>query len=251
MPDGTAVIADRRNDENTMIAGLHAATLLFHNHALALSSATDPATRFAEARRLTTWHYQWIVLHEFLPAIVGQKRVDQVLRNGRKYRPSGEPFIPVEFRSPAYRLHTLARPSYRLNFTGGLSGGPLFLFLFHPSQNGRSDPDDLRGGHRARRRFVDWRRSSGFPGFESSMRNTKKLDRLLSTPLFTLPLRSRRDPPTVLAQRNLLRHVTWGIPSGQAIAQAMGEEAARPERPQRAARLRTRARPVDAALVTR
>jgi hypothetical protein len=175
---------------------------------------------------LTTWHYQWIVLHEFLPAIVGQKRVDQVLRNGRKhYRPSGEPFIPVEFQI-AYRLHTLARPSYRLNFTGGPSGGPLFLFLFHPSQNGRADPDDLRGGHRAPRRFVDWQTFFRFPGFDSSMRNTKKIDRLLSTPLFTLPLSAiaTGDPPTVLAQRNLLRHVTWGIPSGQAIAQAMGEK---------------------------
>src|SRR5205823_2689302 len=29
--NGTAIIADRRNDENLMIAGLHAAFLLFHN----------------------------------------------------------------------------------------------------------------------------------------------------------------------------------------------------------------------------
>ena len=27
---------------------------------------------FAEARRLTTWHYQWLIVHEFLPQIVGQ-----------------------------------------------------------------------------------------------------------------------------------------------------------------------------------
>jgi hypothetical protein len=59
------------------------------------------------------------------------------------------------------------------------------------------------------------------------MRTTKKVDRLVSTPLFTLPLGAiaTGDPPTVLAQRNLLRHVTWGLPSGQAIAKAMGENA--------------------------
>jgi hypothetical protein len=33
--DGTAIIADPRNDENLMIAGLHAAFLLFHNQAVA------------------------------------------------------------------------------------------------------------------------------------------------------------------------------------------------------------------------
>jgi Animal haem peroxidase len=225
LADGTAVLADRRNDENVMLAGLHAAILRFHNHALDLVGGSDPATRFAEARRLTTWHYQWIVLHQFLPAIVGQRRVDQARRGRRYYRPSGDPFIPVEFQI-AYRLHTLARPSYRLNFTGGPASGPLFLFLFHPSQNGSADPDDLRGGQRAPRRFVDWQTFFPFPGFEAAMRRTKKLDRLLSTPLFTLPLGAiaSGDPPTVLAQRNLLRHVTWGIPSGQAIAKAMNEQ---------------------------
>jgi hypothetical protein len=38
-------------------------------------------------------------------------------------------------------------------------------------------------------------------------------------PLFTI---ASGDPPTSLAQRNLLRHLTWSIPSGQAIANAMG-----------------------------
>ena len=26
---------------------------------------------FAEARRLVTWHYQWIIVNEFLPHIIG------------------------------------------------------------------------------------------------------------------------------------------------------------------------------------
>ena len=220
LSDGTAVIADRRNDENAMISGFQSAFLCFHNRALdvATSQTDAPAARYAEARRLTTWHYQWIVLNEFLPAIVGQKRIDQIRKNGRKYyRPSGEPFVPVEFQI-AYRLHTLARPSYRLNFTGA-SGSPLFLFLFH------SHVEDLRGGQRAPHRFVDWQTFFQFPGVAGT-RTTKKIDRLVSTPMFTLPFSAiaTGDPPTVLAQRNLLRHITWGLPSGQAIAKAMGEK---------------------------
>jgi hypothetical protein len=219
LPDGTAVIADRRNDENAMISALQAAFLRFHNNALdsATNSRSPAHARYAEARRLTTWHYQWIVLTEFLPAIVGQQRVDQILKGGRRiYRPSGEPFIPVEFQI-AYRLHTLARPSYRMNFTGA-SGSPLFLFLFHP------DVEDLRGGQRAPHRFIDWQTFFQFPNVAGT-RTTKKIDRLVSTPLFTLPFSAiaTGDPPTVLAQRNLLRHITWGLPSGQAIAREMRE----------------------------
>lgn len=221
----TAVIADPRNDENLMLAGLHAAILRFHNAAHARTTGTAQS-RFEQARRLTRWHYQWVVLHELLPAFAGQPLVDRILQRGRRfYRPRGEAFIPVEFQI-AYRLHSLARPSYRANFSGGQDGGPLFLFLFDPTQAGAADPDDLRGGQRAPRRFIDWQTFFGFPGFESVMRTTKKLDRLLSTPLFTLPLGAiaTGEPPTVLAQRNLLRHLTWSLPSGQRLAREMEVE---------------------------
>jgi hypothetical protein len=45
----------------------------------------------------------------------------------------------------------------------------------------------------------------------------------LSTPLFNLPLGAIADGslPTSLPQRNLLRHLTWQLPSGQRIAETM------------------------------
>jgi hypothetical protein len=48
-------------------------------------------------RKLTTWHYHWMIIHEFLPQIVGQTLVDDVLRRGgRFYRPErGEAFTHV------------------------------------------------------------------------------------------------------------------------------------------------------------
>jgi hypothetical protein len=36
------------------------------------------------------------------------------------------------------------------------------------------------------------------------------------------------DPPTSLPQRNLLRHLTWSLPSGQDVARAMGIRALGP-----------------------
>ena len=59
------------------------------------------------------------------------------------------------------------------------------------------------------------------------MKRNKRIDTHISTPLFTLPLGAiaSHDAPTVLAQRNLLRQLTWSMPSGQATARAMDQAA--------------------------
>jgi hypothetical protein len=222
-----AIIADARNDENLVLAGLHEAFLLFHNAAVDLvrfrtpSVANDQA--FAEARRLTTWHYQWMILHEFLPLFVGQAMVDAILTHGRRfYMPrNGEAFIPVEFQI-AYRFgHSMVRPSYRANLAGD-HGQPFFGLVFDPSQEGRVDPADLRGGARAPRRFIGWQTFFDFG--DGQVKPNKLIDTKLSTPLFNLPLAAipTGSPPTSLPQRTLLRHLTWQLPSGQAIAEAIG-----------------------------
>ena len=226
--NGTALIADPRNDENLVISGLQAAFLLFHNRVVDLIRDEHPAWEsedvFRAARRLTTWHYQWIILHETLPAFVGTAMVNDVLANGcRFYQPdSGKAFIPVEFQM-AYRFgHSMVRPSYRANFTGN-AGGQFFAMLFE-DQSGSGEPSDLRGGFRSPRRFIGWQTFFRFPGFEQDVRPNKRLDTKLSTPLFHLPLGAiaAGTPPTSLAARNLLRHLTWKLPSGQQIAAAMG-----------------------------
>jgi hypothetical protein len=117
----------------------------------------------------------------------------------------------------------MVRPSYRANFTGN-GGQPFFALVFDPTQEGASDPSDLRGGVRGRRRFVGWTTFFRFEGFEGDVRPNKRIDTTLSTPLFDLPIGTIASgaPPTSLAERNFLRHLTWSIPSGQAIAAAMG-----------------------------
>jgi hypothetical protein len=116
----------------------------------------------------------------------------------------------------------MVRPSYRANFTG-VGGTPFFAMLFD-AQSAIGEPGDLRGGVRGRRRFVGWQTFFRFPGFEADTRPNKRLDTTLSTPLFDLPLGAIASgtPPTSLAERNLLRHLTWRLPSGQSIAAAMG-----------------------------
>ncbi|MGZ8485756.1 MAG: peroxidase family protein [Candidatus Binatia bacterium] len=223
-----AIIADPRNDENLIISGLQAALLKFHNNAVDLVRAQHPRINnynaFHRARRLAIWHYQWMILHEFLPSFVGQPMVDTVLKGGRKYyRPREEAFIPVEFQI-GYRFgHSMIRPSYRANLAGD-NGKPFFGMVFEPAGQGQADPIDLRGGARAPRRFIGWQTFFNFPGFEADVRPNKRIDTKISTPLFNLPLQTifSGTPPTSLMTRNLLRTLTWEVPSGQAIAKAMG-----------------------------
>ncbi|MGI9614812.1 MAG: peroxidase family protein, partial [Acidimicrobiales bacterium] len=85
--EGRAIIADPRNDENLIVAGLQVAFLRFHNEVLAQvrsSGLTDQAA-FDTARQTVVHHYQWLVLHQFLPQFVGRSMVDDILRNGRRY----------------------------------------------------------------------------------------------------------------------------------------------------------------------
>jgi len=129
----------------------------------------------------------------------------------------------LEFQGACYRFgHSMVRPSYRANLAGNAGGSPFFGFIFDPAGENQADPVDLRGGRRAARRFIGWQTFFNFD--DGQVRPNKRIDRKLSTPLFNLPLSAipSADQPTSLPQRNLLRHVTWSLPSGQQMANAMG-----------------------------
>jgi hypothetical protein len=118
--------------------------------------------------------------------------------------------------------HSMVRPSYRANLAGNPDGTAFFGMIFDPAGQGQADPVDLRGGARARRRFIGWQTFFDFQ--DTQLRPNKRIDRRISTPLFRLPLQTipSGDPPISLPQRNLLRHITWSIPSGQRIGQVIG-----------------------------
>ncbi len=224
---GVALAGDPRNDENLIISQLHLAFLRFHNTVLAdvkaaLGSPFTGDEIFAEAQRTVRWHYQWLILHEFLPKTVGQATLDDVLTNGLKhYKWRNDPYIPVEFSVAAYRFgHSQVRPSYRANFGTSATDASLqfFALIFDPAAADPNDPADLRGGRRAARRFIDWQTFFDFG--DSRARPNKKIDTTLSTVLFNL-LGQSPGTPTSLAARNLLRGLTMEVPSGQRVAQAM------------------------------
>jgi hypothetical protein len=97
---GVAIIGDPRNDENIMLSQLHAAFLKFHNAAVDWVKARNRRLDdevFEEAQRLTRWHYQWMIVHEFLPLFIGQQRTSDILNRGRRFYRPRVAFMPVEF----------------------------------------------------------------------------------------------------------------------------------------------------------
>jgi hypothetical protein len=208
---GRALIGDPRNDENLIVAQLHHLFLSFHNKVF--EAHTDntqaDAKRFEQAQRLVRWHYQWVVVNEFLPRIIGSKRTKAIF-GAVDPSPPARPFMPVEFSVAAYRFgHSQVRGGYRMTSAAGAS---LFGSAGQPSLAGfRPFPTNF---------IVDW---SLF--FGMTAQPSKLIDKRLSTDLLNLPdgVVPPGTPPALrsLAVRNLRRGVVMGLPSGQSVASAL------------------------------
>ena len=236
---GKAIIADPRNDQTLVILQLHVALQRFHNKIVDYlrSLRTPRAAVFETARRLARWHYQWMVTHDFLPAIVGRATMDAVFRevgtgvpiiNLKYYKPTnplGRPFIPVEFSVAAYRFgHSITRPRYTVQdyvtnagATVAVSSVPLF-------EAGATDNN--LNGHRPLppRMKIQWSKFFNAAGSPPTARPVRQFDATMGGPLFTLPTTALPDtnPMSLLSSRNLLRGRKMGLPSGQQVARLMG-----------------------------
>jgi hypothetical protein len=211
---GMALIGDPRNDVHLFVAQFHVAMIKFHNRLVdwLREQGVPEAAVFGEAQRLARWHYQWIVLHEFLPRLVGQELMTDVLKHGpRFFRPQGVLAIPLEFADAAYRYgHSQIRHRYRINNDTPLL--PLF-------------PDLVGFDHVPASRVIDWSLLFDLPGHAPAQR-AKKIDGRLARSLIELPLaitgEVEVDAYHSLAVRDLQRGHGLGLPSGEAVSAALG-----------------------------
>jgi hypothetical protein len=115
--EGTAIIGDPRNDSHALMSQMHLAFIHAHNLFVdrARDSGQSDARVFAVAARELVWHYQSVVLREFLPSLIGSELTDLIMGGDRRYyRPSHQAFIPLEFRRrgvPVWSLSNQARLS--------------------------------------------------------------------------------------------------------------------------------------------
>lgn len=231
-----ALIGDGRNDENLVVAQTHLAFLKFHN---ALVEA-NPDASFAEIRRRVVLHYQSIILTDFLPRVLDKDVLADVIANGRRfYTDDLAECMPVEFSVAAYRMgHSMVRPSYewnRLFNSEGSEGIASFAQLFEFSGvSGRrraGDPPFEGLPTLPSNWIVDWRRLYDFSALGEAphpqLNLARKLDTHMALDLQSLPEFQQIQPPLPapllsLATRNLLRGRLLSLPSGQAVAEAMG-----------------------------
>ncbi len=229
-----ADILERRNDENLAIAQTHAAFIKFHNAVVRTLNANGDKKVFEEARKIVTLHYQWIVLHDFLPRIADPLIIDEVLNKGNLfYEPDRtKPQIPVEFSVAAYRLgHSMVRNSYEWNHffrTGGLKGpANLSLLIEFTGHGGLGKKQNLISIW-----CIDWTRFYDFGNAPANHINfTSSIDTKISPQLGHLFSRipDLNDPRASLPYASLMRSRAVGLTTGQSIAAVFGKHSGFPE----------------------
>jgi Animal haem peroxidase len=225
-----ALIGDPRNDENTIVSQLQGLFHRFHNRTL----ADNPTLPFEQIQRLVRFHYQYVLLNDFLPRIVHSSVIAALKNDKGKYERKklqffhwkNQPFMPVEFSVACYRLgHSMIRPGYRLNDSNLL---PIFMT---PQAKAAGFKDDLTGFRvMVADRAIDWGRfididsranDGGDPEKKKRLQLAYRIDTSVVNPLSQLPPSVAANPAS-LAQRNLERGWRLGLPSGQRVAHAMG-----------------------------
>ena len=275
LPDGTPILGDKRNDENKIVSQIHGAMIAFHNKVVTSDAVIDQfggdrstkEARFQSAATIVRWHYQYVVLNDFLQRICEPGMIDEVLNRGGTPRlqhylklEAEYAYMPLEFAGAAYRLgHSMVRPSYSLNgvvltrkgdpaATPPIPAGDPTKERITTFSRATQGTENLNGFPGTLPPFwgIDWSfflddvapRPGGVsvdvPGKGKQPaiipQPSYRIDAQIVEPLADLPeFFDAAIPPGSplsiagnLAFRNLKRGQLLGLPSGQAVARALG-----------------------------
>lgn len=244
-----AIIGDKRNEENLVIAQFHLSFLRFHNRVVDYLNGHDTGwiAEFSSARDLVRLHYQWLTVHVYLRSVCDPAVVDRILNDRARLffafrdayyarnpsRTLGN-VLPLEFSVAAYRFgHTMVRGIYDYNPNFGRPGAILsespFELLFRFTAGGKFRPAD---SFPAKPKLpanwiIDWPRFLNVKtDFDDglSQHAARSIDTVLAPPLGDM-VNEGGDAPTPdlralfrhLARRNLRRGLSLRLPTGQAL----------------------------------
>jgi Animal haem peroxidase len=246
---GDALVGDPRNDENLAVAQTHVAFIKFHNRVVdALAPTCPPDKLFDRARDEVVRHFQWLILNDYLPTIVDA----DVLKSVLDHRPTWfevegkvDLFMPLEFSAAAFRLgHSMVRQEYQWNIyhsrqlkPPSMPFGVALSQLFDQTAfsgglknaDGKALPSDW---------VIDWRRFFDFPeelGHKpapTGINMAGRIDTNFDLHLDQIPgFPAQNVPPErrSITVRNLLRGFALGLPTGEQVAEALGETPLAPE----------------------
>ena len=204
------MIGDERNDENLLVAQTHLAFLKFHNKIIdRLTARPAPLSRrtlFEEARRIASWHYQWIVLFDF----VERMTEDGLVAGSSTRAASSTASAPgptsggvLRRRLPARPLMVRERYDHNRIFGFGISS---LATLFHFTGKsggivGQLATDEIGGPGQAMQKLpsnwaIDWRRFYEVVTPQPAgvtLNRARSLDPCIVPALHTLPGESGRN----------------------------------------------------------
>ncbi len=220
--DGTARIADGRNDENQLVLQVHILLMRIHNLLI-----KEKHLDAQQARRETIFNWQSVVLNSHQASVLKADTLHEVMEDlaaevanpghgpaRLKYRPSGphkKLKLPHEFAIGFRYGHSQLRNEYTV--APGRTFKLFDNFLVGP------DYADLRGKRPLKaERAIDW------PFFitpDHEFKKSNRLDTLITSAVFNLPETAVPDNPTNflgnLPQRNLIRSHEIRLTSGERL----------------------------------
>lgn len=228
-PRKLAFIADSRNDENLVVAQLHLSVLRFHNAAADTMAGSDD-DRFARAKQLVQWHYQWLVVERYLTAVCDPAVLAVVKTSGAaRYAAfaaahggttDGHAPLPIEFNVAAFRFgHSMIRGAYTFNQFFGPAGtiGPATLrelFEF-TGKGGLGGAEVLPSVW-----IIDW---ANFLPSDAAGLIARRIDPELARGLDDLVNESKPHLRS-LAQRNLRRSYVLNLPTAQTVGAQLDDD---------------------------
>jgi len=202
---GKAIIPDARNDENIIVSRIQVLFIEFHNKMVDhLRENKYQGNVFNEARRLVIWHYHWLIIYEYLYKIMDWTIFEDILKNGCRFYT--QPYaLPLEFSGAAFRAgHSQTRDLNRIN------------------KNTEKKLFDL-GFFTTMKENVDLHYIFNFG--DDKCQFAKLIDTKIANAFHNIPfIKSKVKEERSLAFRNLKRGGTYGLPSGEDVANRIGVE---------------------------
>jgi hypothetical protein len=225
--ESVALVPDARTEDSIIKAQLHSMMLRFHNRLIDIREDAS----FHEVRQAVRFHFQWIVIHDFLRRFVQDDVLYAVLPHLEKgtnpaqdppqlrfFRPDQGTGMPIEYELAVVRFgHSTVRQTFKLN----QNTPPIPFFSLTPTQQA-----GLQGGRACPPGWaIDWKlffemRTEPQSRMHGPPQYSAKIDTAVpSTVAMHIPATSRKG--FSLAYRNLLRGLRAGIPCGQAVSKFM------------------------------
>jgi hypothetical protein len=219
------LVADPRNDDNLVLSQLHCALMQVHNRLVDVQIAHRGATAqiaFEQARAYLTSVYRRVVVDNYMRRMLSREVWDHFF-GGEGFRGPGADTLapladlPMEFSFGASRFaHGMVRERYSVNQAFDDIPGTLREMLSFSSQRPHGDvPVRVNWA-------IDWSRFAEL-GDPARMMRARRISPFLAFELASVKHAADLDgTPRSIAFMDCWRCYHLGLPSGQAVAEAVG-----------------------------